>query len=477
MGGSTYPGNVINGQLVPTAATRHTIDPALGEPLFEVPLAEKGDLDSAVRYARKAASEWSKTTHETRSELLRAFADAMEAEQDELVRLLTMETGKPTTQTQYEVQAAVQWLRGFSSMCLKDEVLDEDSERTIYSTRTPVGVCGLLMPWNWPLSLGMGKAGQALMTGNAIIVKPSPSAPCALLKAGELAMSIFPPGVFQVVSGDDDLGPWICEHPGIDMISITGSSANGKLVAASCAKTLKRYVLELGGNDAAIVCEDVQLDACVPKLTTMAFMSSGQVCMIPKRIYVHEKIYDEFRDAMVEFTKRNLKVGGGFEPDISIGPIQNHKQFMAVKDLYSDIDRSGLKTALAGQPREDTKGYFIEPSIIDNPPDNSRIVVEEPFGPTVPLLKWARDDEVIERANALRAGLGASVWTKDLTRANAFARELDVGSVWINSHFDVLPTIPFGGHKESGVGVEWGLEGFKQFTNHKTVWAWKNVFK
>jgi acyl-CoA reductase-like NAD-dependent aldehyde dehydrogenase len=311
---------------VPTPTTRHSIDPATGEPLYEVPVARQEDLDAAVKHARAAFKTWSKTTHEERAKLLNAFADVVEANRDELEKLQTMEQGKPLGLAHIEVDMTLKWLRKFATMQLPDEVLDDTEERTIYSTRVPLGVVGAIIPWNWPILLGLGKVGPALMTGNTVIMKPSPYTPYCDLKLGELAMSVFPRGVVQVLSGDDELGPWLTAHPGINMISFTGSIATGKKVAASCAQTLKRYVLELGGNDAAIVCEDVDIEKCLPKIAMMAFLNSGQICMLAKRIYVHEKIYDKFRDAMVEFTKKNIKTGGGFEPDVVVGPVQNSMQ-------------------------------------------------------------------------------------------------------------------------------------------------------
>ncbi|KAF2639322.1 aldehyde dehydrogenase-like protein [Massarina eburnea CBS 473.64] len=472
----TFPGNVINGKLVKTPTTRHSIDPATGEPLFEVPVSRKEDLDYAVRSARFAFESWSKTSFSERAAMLVAFADAIEENREELEKLQTMEQGKPLPLATMEFDMTIKWMRTFATMEVKDEVLKDDDEKTIYSTFPPLGVCGGIVPWNWPVLLGLGKVGPALITGNTFIMKPSPFTPYCDLKLGELGMNIFPPGVFQVLSGADELGPWMTDHPGIDMISFTGSIPTGKRIAAACAKTLKRYVLELGGNDAAIVCEDVDIEKCLPKITMLSFLNSGQICMLAKRIYVHEKIYDQFRDAMVQFTKEHIKTGGGFEDDVIVGPVQNAMQFELVKDMYSQIEKEGWKCALEGKVRETSKGYFVEPAIIDNPPDNSRIVVEEPFGPIVPLLKWHDDDEVVARANSLETGLGASVWSKDLVRAEIMARQISAGSVWINSHFDVAPDVPFGGHKESGIGMEWGIEGLKQYTNSRSIWVWKNVF-
>ncbi|KAH8172304.1 aldehyde dehydrogenase family protein [Sarocladium implicatum] len=474
---TSYRGNIIHGEFVPTPETRHSINPSTAESLYEVPVARREDLDSAVHHARAAFKSWSKTSFSERAKLFLAYADAVEANRDEIEKLQTMEQGKPLGLAHVEVNMTLEWLRTFATMEVKDEVLEDSEEKTIYSTFPPIGVCAAIVPWNWPILLGLGKVGPALMTGNVIIMKPSPYTPYCDLKLGEIAMSIFPPGVFQVLSGDDELGPWITAHPGIDMISFTGSIATGKKVAESSAKTLKRYVLELGGNDAAIVCDDVDFEKCIPKIAITTFMNSGQICMLCKRIYVHENIYDKFRDAFVEFTKNNIKTGGGFEEGVTVGPIQNAMQFGLVKDMYEEIQKQGWKTALAGQAVSDSKGYLIEPAIIDNPPEDSRIVREEPFGPIVPLLKWSSEEDVIDRANALETGLGTSVWSKDLGRAERMGRQINAGSVWINSHFNVAPNVPFGGHKESGIGMEWGIEGFKHFTNTRSLWVWKKIFE
>lgn len=302
------------------------MDPATGEALPKVPVASREDLDVAVAHARDAFKAWSQTPFGERAKLLLQFADAIEANRRPLEKLLTLESGKPIGLSNTEINKTLASLRAFATMELKDEVLEQDEEKTVYSTRVPLGVCAAIVPWNWPVVLAMGKVGPALMTGNTVIMKPSPFTPYCGLKLGEIAKSIFPPGVFQVLSGDDNLGPWISEHPGINMVAFTGSIPTGKRVAASCAKTLKRYILELGGNDATIVCDDVDIEKCLPKITMLAFLNSGQICMDIKRIYIHENIYDRFRDAMVDFAKKNIKTGGGFEEGVVNGPIQNSMQ-------------------------------------------------------------------------------------------------------------------------------------------------------
>lgn len=329
-----YPGNIINNKLVPTPQTRHSVDPATGKPLYEVPVAREEDVDAAVAAARAAFKSWSTTPFSKRAELLLKYADAIEATRDEIEKLLTQEQGKPLSLSHTEVDCTLAWLRAFATMEVKDEVLQEDDDKTIYSTHPPLGVCAGIVPWNWPILLGLGKLGPALLTGNTFIMKPSPYTPYCDLKLGEIAMHVFPPAVVQVLSGDDRLGPWITNHPGIDKIAFTGSTATGKLVAASCAKTLKRFTLELGGNDAAIVCEDVDIDKCLPKIAMMCFLNSGQICMLAKRIYIHESIYDSFRDKMVAFTKSSIKTGAGFEDGVVVGPIQNKMQYVVSCFLF-----------------------------------------------------------------------------------------------------------------------------------------------
>ncbi|CRG83674.1 hypothetical protein PISL3812_01029 [Talaromyces islandicus] len=469
-----YPGNIINNQFVPTAETRHSVNPSTGEALYEVPFATKEDVDVAVEHARKAFKTWSNVPFAERARLLVQYADAVEAERESLQKLLVLEQGKPLELAKAEFDMALHWLRTFALMEIKDEVIEDTEERTITQTFPPIGVCCGIVPWNWPVLLGLGKVGPALITGNTMIVKPSPYTPYCDLKLGEIGMRIFPPGVLQVISGGDDLGPMLTEHPGIDKIAFTGSCATGKLVMQSCAKTLKRVTLELGGNDPAIVCEDVDIDAIVPKIATLAFLNSGQICMLIKRVYIHESIYDKFRDAIVAFSK-TIKTGDGFESGVLVGPIQNSMQYEKVKDMYAEVGRQSWKQALEGQVYKDSKGYYISPAIIDNPPEDSRIVLEEPFGPIVPLLKWSDEDDVIERANSTKHGLGASVWSKDLDRGERMARQLSAGSVWINSHFDAAPNVPFGGHKWSGLGSEWGMTGLKLYCNSRSLWKWKKV--
>ncbi|RLL93178.1 hypothetical protein CFD26_101576 [Aspergillus turcosus] len=454
--------NVINGALAPTTKTRHSINPANRQPNPEVPVATQDDLDQAVTAAQAAFREWRRVPLEERRAALHKYADALEGEKDGFTKLLTQEQGKPLSQAADEINRAVSGIRALSSLELPETVLEDTPERRIVQRFTPLGVAAAIVPWNFPVLLAIGKIVSALITGNSIIVKPSPFTPYCALKLAELAIPFFPKGLFQALSGDDSLGPLITAHPGIHKVSFTRSTATGKRVAAACAESLKHCTLELGGNDAAIVTEDVDVDQVVQK-----------VCMMIKRLYVHEAIYDEFRDKLVSIVK-TFPLGEGTKPDVFFGPIQNEMQYNKARDLLASISSEGLTTVLGGSPG-DPAGFFIQPTIVDNPPGKARVVIEEPFAPILPLLKWRADDEVLDRANTDPSGLGGSVWCRDPDRAQRLADCLDTGSVWINSHLALAPHVPYGGHKQSGIGVEYGLEGLKAYCASQTVWLFKDA--
>ncbi|CEJ62739.1 Putative Aldehyde dehydrogenase [Penicillium brasilianum] len=460
--------NVINNQLSSTAVTRNGINPATEEPNLEVPIATKEDLDNAVQAARTAFKSWSKTSFQERRAALHAYANAIEANIDGFSKTLTMEQGKPLSQSRTEVGMVGTWIRGLSSIEIPTNTIEDTEDRKIIQRYTPIGVAGAIVPWNFPVLLAIGKIVSAVYTGNTVIVKPSPFTPYCGLKLAELATQFFPPGVIQCLSGDDSLGPMMTEHPGIDKISFTGSIATGKRVMASCSKTLKRVTLELGGNDPAIICDDVDVDAIIPKVGVLCYLCSSQICMMIKRLYVHEKIYDQFLHKLLAFVK-TLKVGDGTETDVFFGPVQNKMQFEKARNLLNSISTEKLKAVLGGSV-EESKGYFIQPTIIENPPESSRVVQEEPFAPILPVMQWSDEEDVIQKANAMGTGLGASVWSKDFGRATHIADQLESGMVWVNTHFDVLPTVPFGGHKQSGIGVEWGLNGLLTYCNSQTQW-------
>ena len=369
--------NTIDGKQSPTSKTRHSINPATGKPNAEVPVSTPEDVDAAMAAGQKAFKKWAQVSWEDRRKACLAYADALAAEKDGFSKMLVQEQGKPLQFAQMEVDFAIHWIRTICDLKLPEEVYDE-SDKKVVVRYTPLGVCVGIVPWNYPILLACGKIAPSVLTGNPIIIKPSPFTPAGDLKLVELAQQFFPPGVVQSLSGDDNLGPWLTEHPTPAKISFTGSSFTGKKVMASAAKTLKRVTLELGGKDPAVICDDVDIAEVAPKIATLAFLNSGQICIALKRIIVQDTIIDKFRDAMVEFTK-TLKMGEGNEEGVFLGPIQNSMQYEKVKGFFADVEKEGYNVAVGGK-NPDGPGYFITPTIIDRPSENSKLVREEPFG-------------------------------------------------------------------------------------------------
>ena len=459
----------INGEAVVTKNTQPVYNPATRAVFAEVPDASKELLDDTVRAARQALGPWRNTPVSQRQTAMEDFADLLEAHSEELMTLLTREQGKPRAGAEFEVLGSVAWIRAIATQSLPDELVEETDERRVITRFTPVGVVGAIVPWNFPILLSIWKIAPALMAGCTLVLKPSPYTPLCDLKMVELAQQAFPPGVLSAVSGGDDLGKWITSHPGINKVAFTGSTETGRHVMRSAADTIKRVTLELGGNDPAIVLPDVDAKAIAPELFWAAFQNNAQFCNVSKRLYIHEDVYDEVRDALVEFIKANIKVGDGTLEDTDLGPIQNSMQYGKVKDYFADCHANGYKFALGGKIDENAKGWFVPVSLVDNPPENSRIVQEEPFGPILPLLKWSDEDDVIARANDTIYGLGATVWGKDLNAVERIGSQLEAGTVWLNEVHQYSPFQAFGGHKQSGLGCENSLHGLMEYTNWQTT--------
>ncbi|KAK3645392.1 hypothetical protein LTR56_009119 [Elasticomyces elasticus] len=463
--------NTVDGQARNSKSKHRGINPATGEELWEVPIGNQQDIDDAVKSAQNAFETWSQTPLEKRKDTITKFRDHYMSFADELIDLMCQETGKPRQFATYEVKGAAGFFDHHLALDIPEERI-EDDEKVLLTRFTPLGVVGAICPWNFPIILCLGKVIPALLTGNTIIVKPSPYTPYTTLKIVELAQEIFAPGVVQAVGGDDKLGPMLTTHPGVAKISFTGSIATGKKVMAAASGTLKRVTLELGGNDASIVLPDVDIKKVAPELVMGAFQNSGQVCVATKRIYIHEDIYDEMLKEMVNFTK-TIKVGDPSSGSL-LGPIQNKMQYEKVKTFFEDSKSHGYKFAVGEPEVSRSKGYFVQPTIIDNPPNDSRIIQEEPFGPIVPTQPWSDEEEVIKRANNTNAGLGACVWGKDVERAERIGKRLQAGSVFVNSWEKPTPQAIFGGHKESGIGGEWGTEGLKSYCNAHVLHTYKS---
>ena len=437
------------------------INPATGAVFARCPEAGREELDRAVAAAKEAFAAWKGTSYEERAALLKKMAAALEQNQDGMGELLTREQGKPLAQSVAEIGRGSGQLLGLSSIEIPVEIIADDDQKRVELHYRPLGVTGIITPWNAPINLALGPIASALYTGNTIVLKPSPYTPLTTLKMGELMKDIFPKGVVNVLAGGDELGQWMCEHPDIAKISFTGSVETGKKVMAGAAGTLKRITLELGGNDAAIVLDDVDPKTVAKKLFFAATVNCGQVCMAVKRIYAHEKIYDALCAALAE-EARAAKLGSGLEPDTVLGPIQNRMQYEKLIGLLEDTRKSGAEILAGGEVPQDP-GYFIPPTVVTGLKEDSRLVREEQFGPLIPVLKFTDLDDALRRANDSVFGLCGSVWTTDLKKGADIAARLEVGTAWVNQHRATAPTIPFGGAKQSGLGRQYSIIGLKGY--------------
>ncbi len=457
---------LIGGKLVAGAGSFDVINPATEQVVAACPRADLAQLNQAVAAAKAAFPSWAATPLAERARLLVKLADAIDAHAAELAPLLTQEQGKPLGGAFYEIGAASGNIRGFAAMDIPAAVLVEDEVRKVIRQRLPLGVVAAITPWNFPVIMMVTKLAPALLAGNTVVVKPAPTTPLTTLRVGELCAEIFPPGVVNVIADANDLGNALTSHPDVAKIAFTGSTATGRKVMGSAAPTLKRLTLELGGNDAAIVLDDVNPRKIAPKLFFAAMVNSGQVCLAAKRIFVHESIYDAVCAELGKIAAAAV-VGNGMDDGVQFGPVQNRMQFDKVQAIIEDARAQG-RIAGGGKTHEGP-GFFIHPTVVSGLPDSARLVCEEQFGPVMPVLKFSTIDEVVERANASEYGLGATVWSASTERALEVAQRLETGTVWINKHLDLPPSVPYGGVKQSGYGVELGQQGLEEFTQMRIV--------
>jgi acyl-CoA reductase-like NAD-dependent aldehyde dehydrogenase len=452
----------IDGQAVASEQTFGVVNPATGEVFAQAPEASRQQLDAAMDSAAKAYLSWRTDEAARRAAMIRG-AEALEAAADRIGALLTTEQGKPLKDASFEPRGLAGALRAHAAMEIPTRVLQDDDSARVEVALRPLGVVAAITPWNFPVGLASAKIAPALLVGNTVVLKPSPFTPLSTLLFGEVLREALPPGVLNVLSGGNDLGAWMTEHPTPRKVTFTGSVATGKKVASAVASDLKRLTLELGGNDPAILLEDFDLDKIADNLFWSAFGNNGQICMAVKRVYVPEARYDEVVDAMAD-RARSAKVGDGALPGIQLGPINNAPQYSRVTELVDDAIRGGAKVA-AGGKQIDGPGYFFEPTILADLTDGTRIVDEEQFGPALPIVSYRNVDEVVSRANATHFGLSGSVWSEDTDRAWNVASQLECGTAWINTHRSIARGAPFGGAKWSGlgqIGGEWGIEGMTE---------------
>jgi acyl-CoA reductase-like NAD-dependent aldehyde dehydrogenase len=457
---------LIDGELVDGSASLDVINPATGEAFATCGRAEEDDLQRAVAAARNAFPAWAALSWTERAVYLNALADGIEERGEEIAQLLTDEQGKPLGQARFEVGASVAAFRYFSAQeMLPRVVVDEPTSQVIEHYR-PIGVVAAITPWNFPLILLSVKLAAALATGNTVVAKPAPTTPLSSLLVGEVAAATLPAGVLNVIVDANDLGGLLSAHPDVAKVTFTGSTATGKKVMQSAASSLKRLTLELGGNDAAILLDDVDIDEVAPQIFNAATFNAGQVCMAAKRIYAPRAKYDALCDALANLANSAV-VGDGHDPATAIGPIQNQMQFDKVMDLIEDSRRIGR--IVAGGQRLNRPGFFIAPTVVRDLPDNARLVQEEQFGPVIPVLAYDDIEEVIERANDSEFGLAGTVWGKDVERAVEVAMRIRTGTVWVNKHLDLRFDVAFGGVKQSGIGREQGDDGLREFVETHVV--------
>jgi acyl-CoA reductase-like NAD-dependent aldehyde dehydrogenase len=457
---------LIDGKLVPGASLMDVINPATGRSFVQCPRADASQLDDAVAAAKAAFPAWSRKSWDERRERLVALAGALTRHQDEFARLLTLEQGKPLMQAQFEIGGAIAMIQAFTDMRVEPRLLREDATQKIVQLRLPLGVVAAITPWNFPMILLMIKLAPALIAGNTVVAKPAPTTPLTTLRFGELAQSILPPGVLNVITDQNDLGTALTQHPDVAKVAFTGSTATGRKVMASVAGTIKRLTLELGGNDAAIILPGTNVKDVAPKIFMGAMINAGQVCLAIKRVYAHESLYEELCAELAKLAESAV-VGDGMDPATQIGPVQNKTQFDKVKDYIADGRARGR--IIAGGNVLERDGYFIAPTIVRDIPDDARLVREEQFGPVTPVMKYSDVDDAIARANGTEYGLGGTVWGADAEQAYQVAAKIESGTVWVNKHLDLPPDVPFAGAKQSGLGTEMGHEGLEEFTQPRVI--------
>lgn len=444
------------------------LDPATGEVFARAPECTRERLDDAVRAATDAWPAW-RADGAARRGYLAAAADTLSDAAGRLAPLLTREQGKPLREAGMEVDRAVARFRYFADMEITPDVLEDSDTWRVEVHRRPIGPVAALAPWNLPVQLAAAKVVPALAAGNTVVLKPSPHTPLATLELGRLLSDVLPPGVLNVISGREPLGRWLVSHPGIRKVNFTGSTATGRSVATAAAPDLKRLLLELGGNDPAIVLDDADVERVVEGAFWPVFANCGQMCLAIKRLYAPERLYEDLVDAFAARAGR-LVVGAGADPATQMGPLNNRSQLDRVHGLVDDALRAGARVATAAG-RAEEPGYFHAPTVLADLSDGVRVVDEEQFGPVLPIVRYRDVEDALARANASPYGLAGSVWGADVDRAASVAARLECGTAWVNAHLRMTFTEPFAGSKHSGLGVsggEWGILGHTEpFVVHR----------
>lgn len=474
---------MINGEWVAALAgeTIPVINPANGKVIDSVPLARQEDVQAAVRAAQDAFPDWAATSPDERAALLRKAIRLVEESAEEIVNLLTTEQGKPLFEAQGELHHFLHGMEFYAGLASKirgaQVPLPPSLNKNAYGLviKRPVGVCVGIVPWNFPLTLMGTKVGPALIAGNPIIIKPARTTPLATLKIiGLLNEAGLPPGVLQCVTGNGKVtGESLVTHPVVRRVALTGSSETGRRVMQLAGQDFKRITLELGGSDPMIVCPDADIKRAVSGAVIGRYWNAGQQCLAVKRLYLFEEIYDEFMKGLLDKVGR-YRVGNPTtkpeKPFIRMGPMHTDEQRQEVEGQLVDAVENGAKILLGGKRPEEAEladGYYFEPAVVVDVPEDSKLVTEEVFGPVLPVWKVKSLDEALQKANNSPWGLGSSIWTRNMIWANRAVQEIDAGVTWVNQIHYGYDELPFGGVKASGIGHEHGPEAVEYYLENK----------
>ncbi|HUE52571.1 MAG TPA: aldehyde dehydrogenase family protein [Terriglobales bacterium] len=470
---------LIDGQWVDGVKKFDTVNPATGEVLTQIAEASSADVDRAVQAARRAFDDrggpWRKISASERGRLIWKLADLVEKNIDELAELETLDNGKPIFESRYvDMPMVIDVLRYYAGWATKihGETVNTFETAFTYTLREPVGVVGMIVPWNFPLLLASWKFAPALACGNTIVWKPASLTSLSALRFGELTVEAgVPPGVMNIVTGPSEVGRAIVRHPGIDKIAFTGSTSVGQEIMRSAADTMKRLTLELGGKSPNIVFADADLDNAVKGAINGIFYGKGEVCNAGSRLFLDSKIQDEFLEKLVARAKK-MQPADPLDPKTRMGAIVSQEQMKTVLGYIETGKKEGAKL-IAGGNRvsvDGGKGFFIEPTIFGGVKNDMTIAQEEIFGPVLATLSFDDIDQVIQQANNNPYGLASAVWTRDVKKAHMVSRQLKAGTVWINTYGLMDASLGFGGYKSSGFGRELGMHAIEHYTELKTVW-------